>query len=248
MLGIVKTSIIETIRSEACIVRITVGTNMFVTINNFEKYSINSQGVILNSKGRKIKPQKNRDGYMTVNLWDGKKYHHKRRCRLVAEHFVKGYKEGLVVNHKNGIKDDDRCSNLEWVTVKENTLHGLSYTDNFDRKSSDLDLHQVHKICDLLSKGFRTKDIAEYLEVSQNSCLRISNRESWKEVSRYYTFPPRKNRLSKNTAKWVLGSHYSGKSVEEILESSKNKTLTQEIIELILSNKIFKDITRTFND
>ena len=221
---------------------------MFVKINNFENYFINSKGTVLNSKGRKLKPQKNKDGYMTINLWDGKKDYHKRICRLVAEHFVDGYEEGLVVNHKNGIRDDDNYTNLEWVTVKENTVHGFEYTSNFSRKKSDLTLHTAHQVCQLLSKGLRTKDISEYLGVSQNSCLRISNRESWEEVSRYYTFPPRKERLSKNTAKWVLKSYQSGLSKEDIVNSSKNKSLTLETIELILSNKIFKDITRTFKD
>ena len=46
--------------------------------------------------------------------------------RLVAMEFVTGYREGLVVNHINGIRDDNRLINLEWVTQAANNKHAFS--------------------------------------------------------------------------------------------------------------------------
>lgn len=46
--------------------------------------------------------------------------------RLVAYHFCDGYKEDLIVNHKDGNKQNNNANNLEWVTRSENDLHAFN--------------------------------------------------------------------------------------------------------------------------
>lgn len=46
--------------------------------------------------------------------------------RLVAEHFVPGRFDGATVNHKDGNKDNNSATNLEWITRSENTRHQWS--------------------------------------------------------------------------------------------------------------------------
>ena len=41
----------------------------------------------------------------------------------VAFNFVDGYREGLVVNHKDGNKQNNNSENLEWITNEENVRH-----------------------------------------------------------------------------------------------------------------------------
>ena len=45
--------------------------------------------------------------------------------RLVAQHFIKNDGGKRDVNHKNGIKTDNRACNLEWLTHSENERHKI---------------------------------------------------------------------------------------------------------------------------
>lgn len=76
-------------------------------------------------KGKIIKPAKMKKGYLRLSLSLG---HRKRTSlqvhRLVAEAFIPNPNNFPQVNHINENKQDNRASNLEWVTNKENSDHG----------------------------------------------------------------------------------------------------------------------------
>lgn len=54
---------------------------------------------------------------------NGGKVFLKRVHRLIAETYLKKDRDRPFVNHKNGIKDDNRIENLEWVSRHENDIH-----------------------------------------------------------------------------------------------------------------------------
>ena len=86
-------------------------------------YSVSNFGNVRNDKTNQLLTGDiNTAGYRRVILYQPIKKRYFIH-RLVAYHFVEGFNDKLVVNHKNGLKTDNRADNLEWVTRSENDLH-----------------------------------------------------------------------------------------------------------------------------
>lgn len=80
-------------------------------------------------------------GYLLFNLCKNKTKKATRVHRLVAETFIANPFFYPQVNHKNGIKTDNRVDNLEWVTPEQNCKHarenGLQKTNGFKRQPGE---------------------------------------------------------------------------------------------------------------
>ena len=160
------------------------------TIQEFEDYAVSSCGLV-KSKDRfivvknkhnnklKIKPIKSRilkvglsgAGYEHVTLRKNNKGHNKRIHKLVAEHFCDGFKEGLVVHHKDGDKRNHDYSNLEFTTKQKNTRH---YYKSIGKRCGRVPIDDIEKIISRVNNGEACYKIAREYGITRNDLATIT--------------------------------------------------------------------------
>jgi hypothetical protein len=95
-------------------------------IKDFPGYYVNEHGRVYSNKSgkmRELRPGVGTTGYYLVILCrDGARFTRKVH-RLVAMTFIPNPNGCRVVNHLNGDKLDNRATNLEWCTQKQNMKH-----------------------------------------------------------------------------------------------------------------------------
>lgn len=149
-------------------------------INKFEDYFISCKGDVLSLKGLKprlLKKLNPSSGYISYTLKNASSSVQILAHRLVAEAFIDNPGNKLCVNHKDGNKQNNHVSNLEWCTNAENSQHafktGLSKVK--------LNYNQVLEIRELLAEGgTRVSWLAKKYNVSRQTISDIKRNVSWK--------------------------------------------------------------------
>jgi hypothetical protein len=147
-------------------------------VKSFQRYPI---------VGRILKPAHNRDGYLQVVLSRNRRHRTMLVHRLVAEAFLPRSPGQDEVNHKNGIKDDNRKSNLEWATHRQNCRHADEILGTMPHGeangSATLTRRQVRQIRRLDANGKHShRELAEVFGVDRSTVSKIVRRDAWKHI------------------------------------------------------------------
>lgn len=189
----------------------------------YPRYAATRDGRVWSEFSNKFLSDNKRLGdYPAVTLCNESTRKEKTIHRLVAKAFIPN-PEGLpCVNHIDGDKTNNHVSNLEWCSYRDNTLHamatGLHRTTVINDYRS-LSVELAHKICDMLERGSRNKDICEALGVTPATVSAIKGGKEYKDISCEYNFRkiPSANRISEEKVFGICEALQDGKlSVSKI--------------------------------
>ncbi len=98
------------------------------SVTGFVRYEVSSMGRFRRkATGRIISGSSSQNGYRNIGMVKDGKFCMKYAHRLVAMAFLERPSENHThVNHRNKDKQDNRVSNLEWVTPSQNQKHALN--------------------------------------------------------------------------------------------------------------------------
>ena len=137
-------------------------------------------------KGRAMRLSQRRTKYLQLSLSaEGKNKKHMVH-RLVAQAFIPNPYSKSDVNHVNGVKDDNRLSNLEWCTHKENVDHairtGLFRPVGESGGNAKLTEDDVQHIRWLAAEGVKQEVLAEEWGVTRSGIRHVVTGRTWSHV------------------------------------------------------------------
>jgi hypothetical protein len=206
-------------------------------IQGFENYSVSDCGKVFDRNGKEMTLQVNIDGYYVVNLISDEGNFHRRVNRLVAIEFLDNPESLPVVHHKDHNKLNNHISNLEWTTVKQNTLYSVEAQPEKHKGNADIDKATAVLICESIQQGMRNKEISEKLNVPIDCVKHIRRGNTWKEVSKDYVLVKSARSISEVTARWVCHKIKEGYKNSEIVKMSSCPNVTRTLVKAIRVRK-----------
>lgn len=133
-------------------------SNYFITKTGkvFSIYIIGGHGRTDITSPHELKYGYDDDGYKRVVLSDNSNKKYVKVHTLVVEQFIGHIGNEMVVNHKDGDKQNNNVNNLEIITPKENTIHahktGLTTTERPVDVMFDNKVYHFRSIKDCISQ------------------------------------------------------------------------------------------------
>lgn len=137
-----------------------------------DKYAVSEEGLVLHKKsGRTTAGALMKIGYMKHCYYINNKMSQRFVHHMVADRFLpKIDMPGLVIDHINRDKTDNRACNLRWVSRSENAINTTVKTNTGERfihkrYSVQISVPKYHKTFDTLEEAVAARDniLADYI-------------------------------------------------------------------------------------
>lgn len=173
-----------------------VGYEGYYAVSNFGRVKSFSRMVWTGRKHNKrkeriLRQKINKYGYLLVAPQVGKIRKYSFVHTLVAKAFIKNPENKNQVNHKWGNKKDNRPSELEWMTAKENSNHAISIgidsvvgESNGRAKLTEDQVREIRLryVCGSANRSRSREILSKEFGVSKSIISRVAWGDSWKHV------------------------------------------------------------------
>jgi hypothetical protein len=194
-------------------------------------YEVSNKGRIIGKKGKLLKGNPAKDGYVACSLTFEDGFYAGSYHRAVAYLFISNDDpiNKIEVNHIDGIKHHNYVENLEWCTKEENQKHEAKFLqqrggeNNYKNILTEEDVLTIYDLCK--NSNMKYKDIAKQYGVIPQEINRIASATCWRHLG-LEPLPP-----------LTRGSRSRGKKVTWI---NKDKTYNSMV-------KCYEDMKNTYN-
>lgn len=187
------------------------------------RYLISSLGEVCSTEsGKLLKQMDDGRGYLCVSISMDRQPQQKYKVhRLAAEVFLPRIIGANDVNHIDGIKTNNRVTNLEWCTRSENIQHALQLglmAVGEGHPISELKSLEVEQIKLLFIAGKSNSEIASLYNVARGTISKIRQLKTWRHIRPDLVFEPscpggNTKKLSAEDIPRIREAHASGYSL-----------------------------------
>lgn len=139
------------------------------------------------SRDKFLKLEEDKDGYLIFTVYKENIPKKLKVSRIVGLYFVPNPDNKPHINHKKGIKKDNRHHQLEWVTIEENNMHAQLNSlvlKGENHPNSKLSNNRVLAIRRLFknNKNINKNNLAKKLKVRYNVIYSITENLTYKHL------------------------------------------------------------------
>ena len=141
-------------------------------------YYVTSDGNVIGKKGI-IGGSASKDGYVRTRLSGKGNRKTYLIHRIVAECYVPNPNNYDTVNHINGVKTDNRPSNLEWCTQKDNVRHAFKMGLENHRKLTMEQADYIRKVYTPYHKEFGATPLSKKYGIHHGTIVKVAQNKTY---------------------------------------------------------------------